>query len=964
MEIISFALQTMSGEISSWNESELFEVVLPNGLRCVFVHDAELENNFVQVDIDGGFSKDPVNLSGLAEITLYTILSGSENYPSVDDFDIFAKKNEIEYLGLTNLALSRIAAAVPHHALEEYLDRLTDLLRNPILSNECLESAEINHGQRYYANLNNDKYREVHLLQYLHYRKSYQTSLLFKRKNLVTLIREYFDLYYCPSKMTVYIMGDAKIGELKAHIHKSFGKLSKKIKPSESLALLPFDFDLSFAKTLRSRGKAVLAKMFTKSDEKRLTLSFHLPSIANTSSAMYVAYLFHTSQMHSLQYKLKWDGLIDRAFIEYRNETSDCQTLRLHFFVTKKGSQNVRVITGLVMGYIEILKCMGPNVHIFNQAHGYFKSLRATDTFFDILDRFACESAMGSNLNDLYLAEVPRTFDATSINHIVHSLTLDNCVIVAMSNEYTDTKVHVETDFFLQYSIECFSTEALFDDLSQPQLDPLMGSDKYQSLVTSGLELISKNPIVYQRSHSGGVYSVLNMALISPEFAKFSPPAQRLYASLIAQKFFLIASEYIGDLSIKVVDGDSLDVFVKSLPGSLPLIVRWLVENLSEPLGAEFNEKLRDLKHDEKKLINLWLSGDQQVEFEPRFEDILQGCMDMSQQLRELDEVHELNDLPSRVKGSLVFLFTGNVERDTSLMVAASTERLRNYATVTNRPNLSATEYKASGNIKFANYRDEKRTILEKHGPYSSLTKVFNLGYFLHEKWAALLVLVELCNEHIFRDARRSNQDITELQAKTYQKEGRVWFELKIVGACSDEYLIEVLSSYLYQDMRISLWKLGEPPVQYSSRKVLKNLSKIKMNATDDLCLWHSIRCNPGDSNHLQIMQAFLSIMTLADVRSVYFTFLLQGRHFGVRTIIVRSLDESTRWNDAVRNLEPCMLGVYQPVHSDPKVVERLLFDRGEHPDLAPDLITRNEMKLGYAISQVNYFEHLLSQFT
>lgn len=954
----------MSDEKFLSNDRELSEVALPNGLRCVFVHDPKLENNFIQVDIDGGFSKDPVDLSGLAEITLFTILSGSENYPGFDDFESFAKKNEIEYLGLTNLALSRIAAAVPHYALEEYLDRLTDLLSKPILSSECLQSAEINHGQRYYANLNNNTYREVHLLQYLHYRKSYQTTLLFKRKNLITRIRELFDLYYCPSNMTVYIMGDASIGELKAHIYRSFGKLSKKIKPSESLALEPFGFDLNFENTLRVRGKAVFSRIFTKSDEKRLTISFRLPSSTISSSAMYIAYLFHTSQAHSLQYKLKWDGLIDHAFIEYHNETCDTQTLNLHFSVTKKGIQNVHVVVSLVMGYIEIIKRMGPNLYIFNQAHSYFKSLRATENSFDILDRFACEFAMGSKLNDLGLAEVPRAFDATSINHIVHSLTPDNCVIVAMSNDYTDTKVHVETDFFLQYSIESLSTGTLFDGLSQPQLDPLMGSYKYQSVSTSELELISKNPIVYQRSHSGEVYSVLNMALSSPELAKFSPPAQRLYASLIAHKFFLIASKYIGELSIKVLDGDSLDVFVKSLPGSLPLIVRWLVENLSEPLGDEFNEKLTELKHYEKNLINLWLSGDQQVEFEPRFEDILQGCMDMGQQLRELDAIHLIDDLPRSAKGSIVLLFTGSVERYDSLMVAAITERLRDYGTVTSSPNLATIEYKASPNIRFASYRDEKRTILEKQGPCSSLIKVFNLGYFLHEKWAALLVLVELCNEHIFRDARSSNQDITELQAKAYQKEGRVWFELKIVGACSDEYLVEVLSSYLYQDMRISLWKLGEPPVQRSSRKVLRTLSTIKMNATDDLCLWHSIRSNPEDSNHLQTMQAYLSIMTLADVRSVYFTFLLQGRHFGVQTSVVRSLDDSTRWNDAVRNLEPCMLGVYQPVHSDPKVVERLLFDRGEHPDLAPDLITRNEMKLGYAISQVNYYEHLLSQFT
>jgi len=966
----------MSRERSLGNDRGFSEAILPNGLRCICVRDPKMENLAVQLDINCGFFQDPVDLSGLADISLNTVFRGSENYPGIDDFRNFARNNEIEFHAHAYLAKSRIAAAVPHHALEEYLDRLTDLMSKPILSAKGLEIAESKHGQAYYADLNNNYYREVHLLRYLHYRVSHQTSLLFKRKDLITRIREFVNFYYCPSKMTVYIMGDALIVDMKALSHKYFQRLSQKIHP-KPLSLGLVGCDLNFTDSLRIPGQAVLAKMFTKSKEKRLTLSFRLPPGAKISSIFYIAYLFHTSQAHSLQHKLKFDGLIDQLDVQYRDPTSASQTLNVHLSMTNKGSQSVSIIVGFVMGYIEIIRRMQPNCHLFNQAHIFFKSVRVMDSCFTILNRFASESALGSNLDDPSLAEVPRLFDANSINDITHSLKLNNCVIVATSHDYSDTKVHVETDFFLQYSTASFFTRALFDGLSQPQLDPFVASCKCNSLATSGVELISKNPIVYQRSSSGEFHSVLNVALRSPDFAKFSPPAQRLYASLIAYKFFLVASEYIGKLSIKVVDGDSLDVSVRCLPGSLPHIVRWLVENLSEPLGAEFNEKLNDLKHEEKNLVDMWLSGDQQVEFNPRCEEILQGCMDINQQLRELDEIQSINDLPSRVKGNIVLLFSGNVVKDTSLTVAALTDRLRDYAAVTVRRNIPATEYKASGQIKFEDYRNEsltnsqfnrdvKRTVLEKQGPNSSILKLFNIGYFSHEKWAALLVLVDICNDHIFPDVRQDHMHISELQAKTYQKEGRVWFELKIVGPCSEEHLMEVMCTCIYNDMRIDLWILDESLVKSSRQKVLQNLSATKINSSDHLCLWHSLRSNPEDLNHLKVMQVLLSRMSLVAVRSLYLTFLLKGMHFGTQTSIVRSLDKTTRENDLMRRIKEWgFVGIYETPKSNPRLQERILLGRGDHPIFANcDLYTRNEIKLGHAIAQVNYFENLLSQFT
>jgi len=464
----------MSSEGSLGDNPGISEAVLPNGLKCICSQDPSMEKTVIQLDIDSGFFQDPVDLSGLADISLSTVFRGSENYPGVEDLRIFVSKNKIEFRAQVYLARTSIATAVPNHALEEYLDRLTDLVSRPILSRQGLDYAEVKHGQAYYANINNDVYRESQLLQYLQYGISHQTTLLFKRKDLLTCIREFVSCFYCPSKMTVYIMGNAPIVDLKALIYNHFGKMSQR----NHLKMPPYlrapGCDRDFTNTLRVRGQAVFARMFIRSDKKKLTLSFRLPSNADVSSVLYVASLFHTSQAHSLRDKLESDTLIDHLDVRYRNPTFGCQTLDLHFSVTDKGSRNISIVVGFVLGYVEIIKRMQPNSIIFNQAHDYFKSVRVMNNSFELLEMFACELAMGSKLDDLRLAEVPRVFDAASINDVAHSLTLDNCVIVAMSDEYTDTKVHVETDFFLQYSIENLFAEALFDGLSQPQPYPLV----------------------------------------------------------------------------------------------------------------------------------------------------------------------------------------------------------------------------------------------------------------------------------------------------------------------------------------------------------------------------------------------------------------------------------------------------------------------------------------------------------
>jgi len=172
-----------------------------------------------------------------------------------------------------------------------------------MLSQEGLDYSKLRIDRVYYQDVTDVNLKEVQVREYLLFGKKDQRAFLFSRKDLLLQVRDYFGSYYHAKNMTIFMMGGISIESMSELVGHYFERLANKPTiPRLTLKLSSIDPD--FNKTLRVDKHALLAKTFTKTDDKILCLYFQLPPRMNTSSCYYVAYLFNTSSMGSLQQNL------------------------------------------------------------------------------------------------------------------------------------------------------------------------------------------------------------------------------------------------------------------------------------------------------------------------------------------------------------------------------------------------------------------------------------------------------------------------------------------------------------------------------------------------------------------------------------------------------------------------------------------------------------------------------------
>jgi len=547
------------------------------------------------------------------------------------------------------------------------MDRLSDIVSNPEFSQEGLKCCKLKYGMMYHSQMTTVEYRITDVLNYMRWGVIYHGSSLFGKKDLFFWLQQYFDCYYRPSNMVIYTMADLPTESMRKCAQLYFGQLANESAPRTSLSTSP-RIDNSFHKTLRVDGYALLAKTYIKSEEKELSLAFPLPPQMQMSSPLYVCYFFSTSQQGSVQHKLKSEGLINYIIAEHKTISKDLQHILIEVSLTEKGSDSIQVILGYILGYLEILKKVRPSWEHFQQAKSYFQCLRRLDSSLMVLDRYSCELLLDSNISDLRDAEIPRVFNPGDIQKVFECLTLQNCFIVLASDQYTDAPLIEDSEFFLQLFIENIKVSPRFDDLAEPQIDPLIGSSRLPLVTNNDMQMICEWPIVYRKSTADEIYSMLNIGLLSSRFVEMPSTVQRLYAAMLNHKLWLETTKDICEVNVSIAD-NGLSIDVKSVPFSLAPLTRLLVKYLSSPIGSEHNKYLMTRKTAETNEIRLRLSENQRAD--PDDKDTSSRCIDLKTQLQLLESVQSIYDLPGNVKGDLVLVFSGNAIKSQSLKITS-----------------------------------------------------------------------------------------------------------------------------------------------------------------------------------------------------------------------------------------------------------------------------------------------------
>lgn len=155
------------------DEREFNVTELANGLKCVFVRDPRMEKVAVQLDIGGGHASNPTNLNGIASVSSAVALRGSARFPGVDNLLNFVIDYGIDFQNLTYVSHSRMVAEMPQEAFDEYLDRLSDMVANPVLSQEGLDYSKLRIDRVHYQDVTDVNLKEVQVREYLLFGKKY-----------------------------------------------------------------------------------------------------------------------------------------------------------------------------------------------------------------------------------------------------------------------------------------------------------------------------------------------------------------------------------------------------------------------------------------------------------------------------------------------------------------------------------------------------------------------------------------------------------------------------------------------------------------------------------------------------------------------------------------------------------------------------------------------------------------------
>jgi len=940
------------------------KLILPNGMTFIFVHDPSMESVAVQLNIKAGYSKDPAGLSGLAQISNSSLGRGSISYPGLENFATFIEENEVTFRTDTTFDTNQVIAEVPDYVFEEYLDRLSDMLTSPDISKETLKHTELRYGQAYYARLNAGNFREAQVMSYLFFGKLYQHSLLFTRKDLVARVREFIDYYFRPSNMTVFILGSISLECMWEGAVNYFSNLTNKHAAVFPRGLFgPPDARIDFAESMRKRGRAVIAWTHSRTQDRRLNVSFRLPSRTDQSSPLYVAYLLNRSQPGSLHYRLKSLGLIKDLFTEHVAYSTNFEILRIRFRPTIYGSRNIPSIMSYLMGYIEELKKMHPNYLLFNQAKEYFSCINALNNPLANLDRYIGEILMGGEIHELLDANIPTQCNPGNIRQVILALCPSNCHIVAMSSDHVETTVHPETDFFLQFSVENLEVEPRFDGIAMPQVDDLIISSRRLAVPTLDLNMICKSPIVYQQSISNEIYTFLNIGIRSRAFESFSPTTQRIYAALLNHKMSLVTLRNICEVNFGVVE-KSLHIFVKSFPGTLQSLINLLVEYMATPLTSEFQDKFLELKKEEENSMCRWLSDDTRIKYEPVFEKLLYHNVDVNKDLLELKSVQYLCELPDSINGDLVLLFGGSINHDLSQSVILKLKCLHRSdcfdfnnkgiegdSTAILEPDPSHCGYYESDLSCGTVLGDLRKTISRDQGLHSSVVKVFSLGQFSHLTWGVSLTVTSMVKNVLLKTMRGCDLFGSQLYMETIRKNGWIWLVVECTGISSVKNLEDMILRFVSENLAELLLYADENWIYESQIAVLKKCIAVRQSSEQEMNrIWESIWPNPYDVDFFETMQEVLWSLSPQLLREFYEMYLSRSRQFGTDTVILKSCEGSTYLPSIVADLELDMMGIYVPV--------------AEREQKSPFCADRRPEEYTSPRQKLNYWRNLLSEFT
>lgn len=419
---------------------------LVNGMKVLLGSEPDLEKARMSLCVMAGYMSDPKDLQGLAHFTEHMMFMGSKHYTAENHLFTYLNGHGGNANAYTHGDMTCYFYEVDPEFLEESLAIISDMMKNPLFTEETAAREILAVDTEHKKNLKSDNWRQNQIEKatgdqdhpFTQFSTGSKAGLEAGAKRLNTTVieevRKFFRKYYTARMMNLFVQGRETLQELQTMVLQYFSSIRRGSVDSPVWLEHPYE-----------RSRKLMLHIVPAVETKLLEIVFAVPDmlkfykslpelyvssgiIGYKGSGSLYAYLHQKSYITSLSAKVRGNF---RRFGIFSIEVR----------LSDRGFKNLNEVIESIFAYINFHKKVGPNEDVFNDLRTGRKIQFKYRPKWSGQDfpRYTAEKLRSFQWSDMLSAYyLIHEYRPDHIRNLLELLSPDNCRIVVSSPTYAN----------------------------------------------------------------------------------------------------------------------------------------------------------------------------------------------------------------------------------------------------------------------------------------------------------------------------------------------------------------------------------------------------------------------------------------------------------------------------------------------------------------------------------------------
>ena len=476
------------------DKNEYYYDILPNGLKYIIVSNKDIDKSAVGLDVYIGAADDPKEYQGLAHCLEHVIFLGTKKYPNASEFDDFLNLNSGYSNANTSLDHTNFHFEICNEQLEKGIDMFSEFFIEPLFTEEFIKKELNAIDSEFKLDYRDDLTRIFFLFLIEGYKDSSFNTFI--NGNLETLqkieirnkVIEFYNSKYDPKIMSLCVISNKSIDEIKNMVVKYFSRLQKNKNFYKSPKTILYD----------NNNMGYIYKIIPIKDISDIRffwiINKNYTSYYKSQPCNYVISVLGHESRHSLTSYLKKKQYIYGLDSSYDDTYKSYLTIQIKINLTDEGFKNINEVIKIVLSYINYLQKEEIHKDYFEE----IKKCSEIDFYLDVqYDPIELCEDISSSLyilktdDEIFVKNKIEEYRPDLIKELLDSLTLKNLNIYIVSSKLKEINnnkndgekiiFNVEKIYGIEYIKEKMDFSSFIIDiksnnldLSYPELNPFL----------------------------------------------------------------------------------------------------------------------------------------------------------------------------------------------------------------------------------------------------------------------------------------------------------------------------------------------------------------------------------------------------------------------------------------------------------------------------------------------------------